>query len=41
MMMSYRRILDRLIAGDWRDLAYDAGLSGPEKLWITLRYGVL
>jgi squalene synthase HpnD len=41
MMMSYRRILDRLIANGWRDLNDDAGLSRLEKVWITLRYGVL
>ncbi|MFT7573551.1 MAG: squalene synthase HpnD [Paracoccaceae bacterium] len=41
MMMNYRRILDRMIANGWRDLDDDAGLSTPEKLWITLRYGVL
>lgn len=41
MMMNYRRILDRMIANGWRDLDDDAGLSKPEKLWITLRYGVL
>tara|TARA_B100000676_G_scaffold312975_1_gene390315 strand:- start:6317 stop:7096 length:780 start_codon:yes stop_codon:yes gene_type:complete len=41
MMMNYRRILDRLIARRWQNLDDDAGLSGPEKLWITLRYGVM
>ena len=41
MMMNYRRVLDRLIAGGWRNLDDDAGLSVPEKLWITLRYGLL
>lgn len=41
MMMNYRRILDRMIANRWRDLDDDAGLSKPEKLWITLRYGLL
>lgn len=41
MMMNYRRILDRMIENGWRDLDDDAGLSTPEKLWITLRYGVL
>lgn len=41
MMMNYRRVLDRLIANRWRDLDDDAGLSVPEKLWITLRYGLL
>ena len=41
MMMNYRRILDRMIKNGWRDLDDDAGLSTPEKLWITLRYGVL
>ena len=41
MMMNYRRILDRLIANGWHDLDDDAGLSKPEKIWITLRYGLL
>lgn len=41
MMMNYRRVLDRMIANGWRDLDDDAGLSKPEKLWITLRYGML
>lgn len=41
MMMNYRRILDRLIANGWRDLDDDPGLSKPEKIWITLRYGLL
>ena len=41
MMMNYRRVLDRLIANRWQDLDDDAGLSLPEKLWITLRYGLL
>ena len=41
MMMNYRRILDRLVLGRWRNLDDDAGLSVPEKLWITLRYGLL
>ncbi len=31
MMMNYRRVLDRLIAGGWRNLDDDAGLSVPEK----------
>ena len=41
MMMNYRRILERLISRRWRNLDDDAGLSKPEKLWITLRYGVM
>lgn len=41
MMMNYRRILDRLIDRRWQNLEDDAGLSKPEKLWITLRYGVM
>jgi phytoene synthase len=41
MMMSYRRVLDRLILRGWRNLDDDARLSMPEKLWITLRYGFL
>ena len=41
MMMNYRRVLERLIANRWQDLDNDAGLSVPEKLWITLRYGLL
>ena len=41
MMMNYRRILDRLIANRWQDLDDDAGLSAPEKLWVTLRYGLM
>lgn len=41
MMMSYRRILDRLVANRWQDLDDDAGLSAPQKIWITLRYGLL
>ena len=40
MMMNYRRILDRLITRRWQNLDDDAGLSKPEKLWITLRYGL-
>ena len=41
MMMSYRRVLDRLILRGWRNLDDDARLSMPERLWITLRYGFL
>ena len=41
MMMNYRRVLDKLVLGGWRNLDEDAGLSVPEKLWITLRYGLL
>jgi len=41
MMMNYRRVLDRLVLGGWRNLDDDPRLSVPEKLWITLRYGVL
>ena len=41
MMMSYRRVLDRLVLDGWRNLDDHAGLSVPEKLWITLRYGLL
>ena len=41
MMMNYRRVLDRMIAKGWRNLDDHAGLSKPEKFWITLRYGLL
>ncbi|MEC8086838.1 MAG: hypothetical protein VX156_03305, partial [Pseudomonadota bacterium] len=40
MMMNYRQILERLITRRWQNLDDDAGLSKPEKLWITLRYGL-
>jgi len=30
-----------MIKNRWRDLDDDAGLSMPEKFWITLRYSVL
>ena len=41
MMMSYRRILGRLVSRRWQNLDHDAGLSNAQKLWITLRYGVM
>jgi len=37
----YGRILDRLIAADWRDPAARISLSRLEKLWIGLRHGLL
>ncbi|MCP4330976.1 MAG: presqualene diphosphate synthase HpnD [Alphaproteobacteria bacterium] len=37
----YHRYLEKLMAGGWRDLSYRGSLSGPEKLWIGLRYGLL
>ncbi|MEC7490556.1 MAG: presqualene diphosphate synthase HpnD [Pseudomonadota bacterium] len=40
MMMNYRRVLERLLARDWRDLNENIGLSIPQKLWITCRYGL-
>lgn len=36
----YRRILDRLQAGRWRELQQRVSLSAPQKLWIALRYGL-
>ena len=41
MMMSYQRILDRLVARRWKNLDDHAGLSKPQKLWITFRYGMM
>lgn len=41
MMKIYRRVLDRMTAAGWRDLDADPGLPKLEKLWITLRFGVL
>jgi phytoene synthase len=41
MMVTYRKILDRIIAKRWRDLDDNASLTAPQKVWITLRYGLL
>jgi presqualene diphosphate synthase len=41
MMMMYRRILERLVARGWRDLDTPVRVSGPEKIWVALRYGLL
>ena len=41
MMMNYRRILERLIEAEWRDIDRPVHVSTPEKLWIALRYGLL
>lgn len=41
MMKIYRRVLNRMMAAGWRDLDADPGLPKLEKLWITLRFGVL
>ena len=41
MMMNYRRILERLIEANWRDIDRPVHVSTPEKLWIALRYGLL
>ena len=41
MMKLYGRVLDRLIASGWRDLDEEPGVPRIEKLWITLRYGLL
>jgi squalene synthase HpnD len=35
----YSRYLKAMIAGGWRDLDKRVSLSGPQKLWIGLRYG--
>jgi len=37
----YSRYLDRLVAGGWRDLDRRVSLSGLQKLWIGLRYGLI
>lgn len=41
MMMVYRKILDRLRARGFTDLADTDVVSKPEKLWIAVRYGLL
>ena len=40
MMMHYSRILDRLVAGGWRDLDRRITLAKPVKIWIAIRYGL-
>ena len=40
MMMNYRKVLERLLDRDWQDLNENIGLSIPQKLWITCRYGL-
>lgn len=41
MMVSYRRLLVRLLATRWRSLDRRVGLPRTAKLWIALRYGLL
>jgi squalene synthase HpnD/squalene synthase HpnC len=41
MMTVYRRLLERLEAGAWRDLERRVKLPRWEKMWIALRYGLL
>jgi len=37
----YRRLLERLVAADWRDLEHPARVPTPVKLWIAVRHGLL
>ena len=37
----YRRLLERLVAADWRDLEHPARVPAPVKLWIAVRHGLL
>jgi hypothetical protein len=37
----YRRLLERLVAADWRDLERPARVPTPVKLWIAVRHGLL
>ena len=41
MMMVYKRLLDRLVAGGWRRPERRVRLPRWENMWIALRYGVL
>jgi squalene synthase HpnD len=41
MMEMYRRVLERMIAAGWRRIDAAPGLSKLEKIWITLRFGLL
>ena len=41
MMEMYRRVLERMIAAQWRRIDAAPGLSKLEKIWITLRFGLL
>ncbi len=41
MMMSYRRLLDGLERRGWNRLDQRVVLSGPARLWLVLRYGLL
>ena len=41
MMMVYKRLLDRLVAGGWRRPERRVKLPRWEKMWIALRHGVL
>lgn len=41
MMMSYRRILERLCQAGWRNLDDAVAVSKAEKLWIAFRYGLM
>ncbi len=41
MMMVYKRLLDRLVAGGWRRPERRVSLPRWENMWIALRYGVL
>ena len=41
MMMMYRKILERLIRRGWRELDTEVHVSGPEKIWVALRYGLM
>ncbi len=41
MMEVYRRILYRLMRRGWPGLGKRLGLSGFEKLWLTVRYGLV
>ena len=41
MMAVYSRLLDRLVAGGWRQLEPPVKLPRAEKMWIALRHGVL
>lgn len=41
MMMMYRKVLERLTQRGWRDLDTEVHISGMEKIWVALRYGLM
>ncbi len=39
MMEVYRRLLERLVRSQWRDVSHPVEVPAIEKLWVALRYG--